>query len=305
MKKRCAILLTLILLLTSNSALAVKARSINSDADSDYHFEHLLKHIGESICHATGNYIKTRTTADSNKVIGHLEQADEFILLDLQNGRAQIEVIYSDKTSPDSWVGMKGWVTSDYIDCTCNVLEYFNDGVLYTEVLESNATWKQAYRQYILENDMCFDENAEFWFVYVNNDLIPELVIDTRVVAGGCHVLTYNNDKVNSILIGSTGTPYYLEKDNLLLDSAGHQGYYYDTVYTIENGEWVQIYHAEKMELYEKAGSTEKLVRSYYVNDCKVTSEEYSAKLREFFDPSKATALTVGTSYVYLEEYLN
>lgn len=125
MKRLCAILFALIIANTS-TALAAKARSIGSDADSSFHAKHLALHIGESSCYATGNYIKTRSQSNKDKVIGHLEQADVFELLEVKNGYALIHVTSSHKTSPDSWEGMTGWVDSDYIDCTCSSSEYAN-----------------------------------------------------------------------------------------------------------------------------------------------------------------------------------
>lgn len=125
MKRMFALLFALIIANTS-TALAAKARSIGSDADSSFHAKHLALHIGESSCHATGNYIKTRSQSNKDKVIGHLEQADVFELLEVKNGYALIQVTSSHKTSPDSWEGMTGWVDSDYIDCTCSSSEYAN-----------------------------------------------------------------------------------------------------------------------------------------------------------------------------------
>lgn len=125
MKRISVLLLTILFMILCVSALAAKARSISSEADSAYHEEHLKRHIGESSCFATGNYIKAYNTAGGSKVTGHLEQADKFILLDIKNGQVQIEVILSDKTSPDSWIGMSGWVNADYVDCGCDSAKYF------------------------------------------------------------------------------------------------------------------------------------------------------------------------------------
>ncbi len=95
MKKAEIIVLIFILLSLINNACAAKARSISSDFDSAYHVEHLELHIGEIGCHATGNYIKTKD--DENVVIGHLEQADEFVLIDVRNGKALIQITFSHK----------------------------------------------------------------------------------------------------------------------------------------------------------------------------------------------------------------
>ena len=124
--KRIFALLFILIAVNTSTALAAKARSISSDIDSKFHANHLSLHIEEESCHATGNYIKIRSQLNKDKIIGHLEQADAFQLLDVQNGYALIEVTVSHKSSPDSWNGMTGWVDSDYIDCRCSSNEYIN-----------------------------------------------------------------------------------------------------------------------------------------------------------------------------------
>jgi len=541
MKRISILLLTILFTVSCTSVLAAKARSISSEADSAYHAEHLKRHIGESSCFATGNYIKAYSKADKSKVVGHLEQADEFILLDTKDKQVQIEVIRSDKTSPDSWNGMTGWVNSDYVDCICDSDSYFasessisatqypsflpdswtfssgagawstelcinpngsfygyyhdSDGftryesyfngrisdiqkygdyaysmfvselnvngilgfeyyqgdirhhitqphgiaqgnrfIVYmpgintsqlseghlswlhgiiedplnshalcnvtqdiafdpgceypdnlqyvseyaeldyrckannlrirnapngskilghleqddrftvtaivdewahifithsaetspdswrglsgwvsTDYIEernassTDSSWKSAYRRYLTENELLqnLDDFAVFWLIHVNADTIPELIIDTQIVAGGCHILTYNGKQVNSEIIGSTGIPAYIEKGNLLLDSAGHQGNYYDTVYTIANGKWKEIYHANNYEYpsltYDMDGE---IMHTFHIGNQEVTQDEYNIRLNQYFDLNKAVWLTDGTSVRYLEQAL-
>ena len=137
MKQLCTLCFTLCLLLLSVSgALAEKARAIETDADSAYHAVHLLLHLNTTECHATGNYIKTRTQPNGSVVAGHLEQADSFSLLAIENGWAKIEVIASDKTSPDSWAGMTGWVNADYVDCECSEADYYDGTDGYDSILD-------------------------------------------------------------------------------------------------------------------------------------------------------------------------
>ena len=69
MKRISILLLTILFTVSCTSVLAAKARSISSEADSAYHAEHLKRHIGESSCFATGNYIKAyiKIPAESGK----------------------------------------------------------------------------------------------------------------------------------------------------------------------------------------------------------------------------------------------
>lgn len=126
--KKWAFLLAAVFCLMGNAALAAKARNIVSDADSQYHAMHLENHLDTTDVYCTGNYVKVCNKINGKKVVGHLEQADQFELLEIQNGCVKIKVTYSDKTSPDSYKGMIGWLNADYVDCYCDADEYANDG---------------------------------------------------------------------------------------------------------------------------------------------------------------------------------
>ena len=126
--RRWMVLLTLALCLAGGTAAADKARDIASDADSQYHAAHLENHLDTTDVYCTGNYVKVRNKINGKKVVGHLEQADQFQLLDIQKGWVKIKVTYSDKTSPDSHKGMTGWLNADYVDCYCDAGEYAGEG---------------------------------------------------------------------------------------------------------------------------------------------------------------------------------
>lgn len=126
--KRFIVLGALALCLLSGTAMADKARNIASDADSQYHAAHLENHLDTTDVYCTGNYVKVRNKINGKKVVGHLEQADQFQLLDIQKGWVKIKVTYSDKTSPDSHKGMTGWLNADCVDCYCDAGEYAGEG---------------------------------------------------------------------------------------------------------------------------------------------------------------------------------
>ncbi len=124
MKKLAMILCTLLIWTAVGGAAAEKARDIADDAASAYHLSHLARHMLAEDLHGTGNYLKVRELPMPSNVFGHMEQADQFILLALKNGYAKIVVTKPDWTSPDSWVGLTGWVDADYLDCSCNDAQY-------------------------------------------------------------------------------------------------------------------------------------------------------------------------------------
>jgi len=257
MKRAYCFILATLLFLCSNSALAAKARSISSDADSAYHEDHLKRHLGDTSCYATGNYIKTRSNANSNKVIGHLEQADEFMLLDLQNGSAKIEITYSHKTSPDSWNGMIGWINSDYIDCKCSPTEYaqtINSAIItdtwnsYNSILYFfyNAIIEAWDSQKIVDSGFCEPyyfpsslQNDGFVFRDLNSDGTDELIIlnsdyfsgtgETFITA----IYTLKNDSPMRILESWTRNRHYICSDGSIYNE-GSNGASYAVHYLLD-----------------------------------------------------------------------
>lgn len=122
--KRFIALGALALCLLSGTAMADKARNIASDADSQYHAAHLENHLDTTDVYCTVNNLRVRNQINGQKVLGHLEQADTFKIIEIEDGWAKIEVEKSAKTSPDSWKGLNGWVSADYVDCYCSALQY-------------------------------------------------------------------------------------------------------------------------------------------------------------------------------------
>ena len=82
-----------------------------------------------------------------------------------------------------------------------------------------------------------YNDSYTYSLIYVDEDEIPELVADSGFEAGGCQILTWHEGKTDVL---QTSRLYftYLEKGNLLCNSSGNMGFYYDNVYTIEDGLW-------------------------------------------------------------------
>ncbi len=126
MRKILAAVLAVVLAVgLCNAALSEKARNITTTEDEMFHVAHLLNHLNDTTCRVTGNYIKVRTNAKSNaSLVGHLEQADTFVVLQVKDNFAYIRVLHAHESSPDSREGMEGWVNAAYVDCTCSEIAY-------------------------------------------------------------------------------------------------------------------------------------------------------------------------------------
>ncbi len=114
------------------------------------------------------------------------------------------------------------------------------------------SSWQEGYLDYLSEVDSEYGSNS-YALIYVDNDDIPELVVDTGVEAGGCQILSYYDGLVTVL---QTNRLYfeYVEKEGILVNSEGHMGYYYDYIYLLKNGIWKQTFNGN---YYEFADDTD------------------------------------------------
>lgn len=275
-KTKIGILLFLFTFLFTLSAYADKARNIQTDGDSLYHASHMAQHYGSRECHCIANYVKIRTNAGSNRVLGHLEQADRFTLLDIEDHWAYITVDESAETSPDSWAGLSGWVNCDYLDCWCSEEEYeglvkINRGDYplgsYAEILDMMYTG--------LTQKWDFDLFDQYWVaaadltrwsadsVYyqisdINNDGIDELLFLVRDGASYAEEIDYEvqilytqkNGKPVLLLTGWNRNTYYLTATGSIIN-IGSNGVYDNAIlkYELQNSE---LHLLEGIHYYEE-----------------------------------------------------
>ena len=228
--KRWMVLLPLALCLAGGTAAADKARDIASDADSQYHAAHLENHLDTTDVYCTGNYVKVRNKINGKKVVGHLEQADQFQLLDIQKGWVKIKVTYSDKTSPDSHEGMIGWLNADYVDCYCDADEYAGkggtNGFAYTDA--SCKNYDEVIELYI----RAIQENWD-WEKLSYSGFEPSWFLNS-LENDGYLIKDLNHDGIDELII--------LPKQSLVSGLEGEQ--MIDAVYTLVNGKPTRVLYS-------------------------------------------------------------
>lgn len=309
--KRWMVLLPLALCLAGGTAAADKARDIASDADSQYHAAHLENHLDTTDVYCTGNYVKVRNKINGKKVVGHLEQADQCQLLDIQKGWVKIKVTYSDKTSPDSHKGMTGWLNADYVDCYCDAGEYAGEGeangFVYAD--ENCRNYDEVIELYIraIKERWDSDKISEFGFEpccfisslekdgYILKDLdqdgSDELIILSRDSLESSRyqnfedmlyaVYTMKNGKPIRVLDSWTRSRNYLCADGGIYNE-GSDGASYSTwcIRDIKNGRIVVregVQTADKMDAngeYLEGGVYLRMTESHKLYDGEEISEE-------------------------------
>jgi len=150
--------------------------------------------------------------------------------------------------------------------------------------------WKEAYTSFIRENIETDPSDTGYSLVHINDDGIPELVIDYRITVAGGAILNFFNGEMDAAFI-SVGGVEYIEEENLFMQSSGRMGYYEDTVYSIQNGKVIVLHRGSWEEEESSKSLTDEncaLTYCYFWDDVEVTKEEYEENLLSAFDSEKA-----------------
>ncbi|WP_092327263.1 C-type lectin domain-containing protein [Butyrivibrio sp. YAB3001] len=156
--------------------------------------------------------------------------------------------------------------------------------------------WSKAYAEYLrtgAEYISFADCGSEvtYTLIYLDDDDIPELFIDTGIEASGQMVITYFDGKVVDQYLSRIGSQY-IEKSGLIYTDTGHMDYYPISIMKLENGVFTEIasgirYVSE--EDFKKMGEDENYpyTLTYEWGDKTVTEEEFNAHVAEYYDVDK------------------
>ena len=99
----------------------------------------------------------------------------------------------------------------------------------------ASVLWRRVYRDWVRRNGR---SDYRYELIYVNEDSIPELAVDTGVEASGCMILTCDGSGYIDVLQTRRRGFSYIRRGNALCNSDGSMDSYFDDVYTIDNGAW-------------------------------------------------------------------
>ena len=172
-----------------------------------------------------------------------------------------------------------------------------------TDASAQEKSWQQIYLEYFEEKQREMDESrrerglesADFLalytysLIYVNDDEIPELVMDSGVSAGGTLILTCGNGQVDEWMALRCNFDY-IERGNQIHNPGGLMGTYYDRIAAIENSVWTDVAEGNYGEPPEGTMLDEEgeLVYEYFWEGESVTEQEYAERLNAAYDTEKA-----------------
>lgn len=153
--------------------------------------------------------------------------------------------------------------------------------------LKEFATWQEAYIDFLEKpSDTIWvsgGDYEEYSLIYIDNDDIPELYIDTAFAVTGTTIVSFYDGKVRSMNRDRGGIKY-IEYGGLLYSDWGNTGFYPCDIYSLEKGEFSEIGTGW---LRERIDDNTFIDYAYYWEGKEVTETEYEECIKEKIDKSK------------------
>ncbi|QFJ55402.1 hypothetical protein [Pseudobutyrivibrio xylanivorans] len=162
-------------------------------------------------------------------------------------------------------------------------------GASYIKSGDSSASkfdsWQEAYKTII---DELGDSEVKYSLIYIDDDDIPELAYDNN--DAGRRIATYYDGYVNLLMAEKVSELDYIEKGNSLLYMVRKESTYYDYVYAIKDGNWIELVAGERSPLdpwaedsFDEAG--EPIISSWKLDGEEISSQKDYDELRDkYFD---------------------
>lgn len=169
-----------------------------------------------------------------------------------------------------------------------------------TEDTTESEQWQTAYIDYL--EKMWEDKepyiNFGYSLIYLDDDDIPELFINTGGEAGGEIVVTYHNGQAVDLHLSRIGTTY-IQRSGLLYTNTGHMGQYPVTITKLENGVFSTVAEGKETQVlnvtydengmprcnYEYDENGDPIIRyKYEWNGEAVSEEEFDSNIDELYD---------------------
>lgn len=210
------------------------------------------------------------------------ENGDKFLEARIYKGNASGQFTLEKELSKETNAALTE-MTVDSVKQFIGAVDTANSGSS-----KSMEGWQQAYIDHIRTHTA--DEGQEYDLIYLDADDVPEVVEIGNCEAAGCRILNFYNGRIQETQLGRLYFTY-IEKENLLCNSEGLMGYYYDNVYSIKDGVLTLIGNGEywfASEMGDALDENGEPLYEYSWNGTKVSKEEYEQDLRAIYDTDKA-----------------
>jgi len=164
--------------------------------------------------------------------------------------------------------------------------------------IEPGEEWCQAYIDYIEDDTSDFGEingdytdTFQYTLIYLDDDDIPELFINTNIEASGEIVCTYHDGEVEELWLSRIGT-MYIPGSGLLYSNTGHMDWYPVLITSLEDGSFNYVaggeYYLDSEAMNEQAEDPDieeyEMIYAYEWGGVEVSEEEFYDSINSIFD---------------------
>ena len=172
--------------------------------------------------------------------------------------------------------------------------------------VDLDEPWRQAYLDFLNTDEEIApyvqgDYGFSFTLIYLDDDDIPEMFIDTGVEAGGQYIVGYYDGEVVEEHFSRIGSQY-IEKSGLVYTDTGHMDYYPVDITKYENGKFTVIgsglYYVSE-EDWEKMTTDENYpyTLTYEWEGETVTKEQFDEEVNKLYDLNQSVTPDNFTTY--------
>ena len=148
---------------------------------------------------------------------------------------------------------------------------------------ESDDSWKNAYAKYLESDTELYNDFTKCGFIYIDENDIPEILIDYGIEASGTRILSYKNGAVVDFHFSRLGGIHYLEREGLVYNFVGIMGVASDTLVSLDDDGFHDLGSG-----YRYAGEETPDYIRFEWEGKEVSEEEYMNEIESVFDVERS-----------------
>jgi curved DNA-binding protein CbpA len=176
------------------------------------------------------------------------------------------------------------------------------DETIYEETDETIYEETDLIESYIYDINKNIDTSryglSGYNMVYINNDDIPELVLLGTSEADGNVICTYVDGEFYYINLFRSYF-YFIPYQNVINNSGGNMGYYYDYIYSITNNGFNSILNGEWESNFDESENVE---NNFRIDGNDVSIEDYAQSVDKYYGDSSTVASYALKNYSSVQE---
>lgn len=176
------------------------------------------------------------------------------------------------------------------------------DETIYEETDENIYEEPDLIESYIYDISKNIDTSSYglsgYNMVYINNDDIPELVLLGTSETDGNVICTYVDGEFYYINLLRSYF-YFIPYQNVIKNSGGNMGYYYDYIYSITNNGFNYILNGEWESNFDESENVE---NNFRIDGNDVSMEDYAQSVDKYYGDSSTVASYALKNYSSVQE---